>query len=155
MATLEVKKSPDGKIMARRFDHKPLTPEDMEQARRLAQAQWCEHEEKANLNRENGDTGGMAARTDAAPCDDDPILSAGDWYPHFAAFVTGACNATPDFDLSWLRTNRPDLHRAVQAKEEEINRLQDARLSEVMGFLREWRGLLLKAEFERRSGGLL
>ena len=36
MALLEVKKTPDGKVLARRTDGQPLTPEDREEARRLA-----------------------------------------------------------------------------------------------------------------------
>lgn len=39
MATLEIKKSPDGRIMARRTDRKPLTPKDMQEARKLAESQ--------------------------------------------------------------------------------------------------------------------
>ena len=35
MALLEVKKTPEGKVLARRKDGLPLTPEDREQARRL------------------------------------------------------------------------------------------------------------------------
>lgn len=36
MALLEVKKTPDGKILARRKDGLPLTPEDREEAKKLA-----------------------------------------------------------------------------------------------------------------------
>lgn len=36
LAHLQVKRSPDGAPMARRADGKPLTPEDREEARRLA-----------------------------------------------------------------------------------------------------------------------
>jgi hypothetical protein len=35
-AAIEIRKTPDGKIQARRFDGKPLTPEDREEARRMA-----------------------------------------------------------------------------------------------------------------------
>ena len=35
-AALEIRKTPDGRIQARRKDGKPLTPEDREQARQLA-----------------------------------------------------------------------------------------------------------------------
>jgi hypothetical protein len=35
-AAIEIRKTPDGRIQARRFDGKPLTPEDREEARRLA-----------------------------------------------------------------------------------------------------------------------
>ena len=37
VAQLEVKKAPDGKILARRKDGLPLTPKDREEAKRLAQ----------------------------------------------------------------------------------------------------------------------
>jgi hypothetical protein len=36
MALIEVKRTPDGKVLARRKDHLPLTPEDREEAKRLA-----------------------------------------------------------------------------------------------------------------------
>ncbi len=36
MAQLEVKKTADGKTLARRLDGRPLTPQDREEARRLA-----------------------------------------------------------------------------------------------------------------------
>ena len=35
-AAIEIRKTPDGRIQARRLDGKPLTPEDKEQAQRLA-----------------------------------------------------------------------------------------------------------------------
>jgi len=37
MALLEVKQTPDGKILAKRKDGLPLTPEDREEAKRLGQ----------------------------------------------------------------------------------------------------------------------
>ncbi len=37
MALLEVKRTPDGRILARREDGLPLTPEDREEAKRLSQ----------------------------------------------------------------------------------------------------------------------
>lgn len=38
-AAIEIRKTPDGRILARRKDGKPLTPEDREHARRLHEAQ--------------------------------------------------------------------------------------------------------------------
>ena len=135
MATLEIKKSPDGRIMARRTDRRPLTPEDMEAARRLAQAESCASEEKASTT----------------PRDDDPLLSPGEWYLHFTAFVTEVYKATPDFDLAWLRNNRTDLYQQIRAIEDQIDRLQEVRLSEIMSMMREWRTLILRADFELRK----
>jgi hypothetical protein len=37
MALLEVKRTQDGRVLARRNDGQPLTPEDREEAKRLAQ----------------------------------------------------------------------------------------------------------------------
>lgn len=37
MALLEVKRTPDGKVLARRMDGLPLTPEEREEAKRVAQ----------------------------------------------------------------------------------------------------------------------
>ncbi len=42
------------------------------------------------------------------------------------------------------------MYRAIKAKEDELDALQEARLSEVMEVMREWRELVLKAEFEQR-----
>lgn len=39
MALLEVKKNPDGKVLARRTDGRPLTSQDREEAKRLIQTQ--------------------------------------------------------------------------------------------------------------------
>jgi hypothetical protein len=35
-AAIKIRKTPDGRIQARRFDGKPLTPEDRQEARRMA-----------------------------------------------------------------------------------------------------------------------
>ena len=39
MALIEVKRTPEGKVLARRKDGQPLTPEDREEAKLLAQAE--------------------------------------------------------------------------------------------------------------------
>jgi hypothetical protein len=81
----------------------------------------------------------------------DPMLSVEDWYSPFQKFCREVYAETPDFDCLWLKENRVDLYRVIKAKENEIDALGAARLSEVMAVLREWRRLILKAEFERKE----
>jgi hypothetical protein len=81
----------------------------------------------------------------------DPMLSVEDWYSHFLKFCRQVYAETPDFDCLWLKENRADLYRVIKAKENEIDALGGARLSEVMAVLREWRSLILKAEFVRKE----
>ena len=82
---------------------------------------------------------------------DDPILAPSQWYPTFRDFHRKVIAETADFDYGWLRTNRPDLYQAIKAREDELDALQDARLSEVMAIMQAWRELVFKAEFERRE----
>lgn len=82
---------------------------------------------------------------------DDPILPAEAWYREFHGLHVQIAQENPDFDRLWLKQYRPDLHQAIRAKENEIDALQEARLSQVMIIMREWRELVLKAEFERRE----
>jgi len=79
----------------------------------------------------------------------DPILTPDQWYPHFRDFHHRVIKETPDFDYGWLRANRLDLYQLIKTKEEELDALGEARLSQIMAIMREWRELVLKAEFER------
>jgi hypothetical protein len=79
---------------------------------------------------------------------DEPILSVAQWYPEFHRFHMAVVNETPGFDYGWVRHNRPDLYRRIRVKEDEIDALGVARLSQVMELLRQWRELILMAEFE-------
>ncbi len=80
---------------------------------------------------------------------DDPILPVEAWYPVFKEFHLKVVHETRDFDYGWVRANRLDLYRSLKEKEAELDSLRDARLSEVMAVMREWRILILKSEFER------
>ncbi|MEE8112736.1 MAG: hypothetical protein V3T23_00135 [Nitrososphaerales archaeon] len=80
--------------------------------------------------------------------EDDPALSPEHWYPYFRDLHHKVIEETPNFDYLWLKQYRPDLYQAIKAKENEIDALQEARLSEVMEVMGEWRGFILKAEFE-------
>jgi len=82
--------------------------------------------------------------------EEDPILTPEQWTPHFRDFHHKVIKETPDFDYGWLQANRPDVYRAIKAKEQELDSLRGARLSQVMGIMREWRGLILQAESERQ-----
>ncbi|MCH7911731.1 MAG: hypothetical protein IH856_01655 [Deltaproteobacteria bacterium] len=79
---------------------------------------------------------------------DDPILSPGQWYPHFRDFHHKVIAETPNFDYLWLKEHGPDLYRDIKAKENALDALGDARLSTVVALMRQWRELVLKAEFE-------
>jgi hypothetical protein len=82
---------------------------------------------------------------------DDPVLNADQWYPDFSDFHHKVIAETPDFDYAWVCQYRPELYRAIKVKENEIDALGPARLSQIMALLREWRELILTAEFERKQ----
>ena len=71
---------------------------------------------------------------------DDPILSVEQWYPEFHRYHLAVVAEASDFDYGWIRQNRPDLYRQIKNKENEIDVLETARLSEVVAIMREWRG---------------
>ena len=81
----------------------------------------------------------------------DQVLSLEQWYPEFHRFHMAVVVETPDFDYGWIRQNRLELYQRIKAKENQIDALGAARLSQVMALLREWRELILRAEFERKS----
>jgi len=81
--------------------------------------------------------------------EDDPILTPGQWYREFHRFHVQVVQETPDLDWKWLREQRPELFQAIRDKEDELDRLGDARLSEVMAIIGEWRELVLQACFEQ------
>ena len=81
----------------------------------------------------------------------DPVLSVGAVVSRVSSFSHAVIAETPDFDYGWLRQNRLELYQRIKAKENQIDALGAARLSQVMALLREWRELILRAEFERKS----
>ena len=81
--------------------------------------------------------------------EDDPILTPEQWWPEFHRFHVEVVRSTPDLDWKWLREERPELHRTIKGIEDTIDGLGDARLSDVLSLMREWRGLVLKAESEQ------
>jgi len=83
--------------------------------------------------------------------EEDPILMPEHWIPHFRDLHHKVIKETPDFDYGWLRANRPDVYQSIKTKENELDALQEARLSEVMAIMRQWRGLILQAESERQG----
>ena len=82
---------------------------------------------------------------------DDPILDPEQWYPQFKDFHHKVIAETPDFDYGWIRQNRSELYRHIKTKENQIDALGTARLSEVLAIMRDWRELILTAEFERKE----
>jgi len=81
---------------------------------------------------------------------DDPILSPDQWYPEFHHFHIQVVQETLDLDWQWLREQRPDLYQSLKDRENELDTLGAARLSEVMGIMGKWRGLILQAESQRQ-----
>ena len=81
--------------------------------------------------------------------EEDPTLTPEQWIPHFRDLHHKVIKETPDFDYGWLRNNRAELYRVIKAKEQELDSLRGARLSQVMGIMREWRVLILQAERQR------
>ena len=81
----------------------------------------------------------------------DPILTPEQWYPEFHRFHVQVVRSTPDLDWRWVRKDRPELYAAIKAIEDTIDGLGDARLSDVLNLMREWRDLILKAESERQG----
>ena len=82
--------------------------------------------------------------------EEDLILVPEQWIPHFRDLHHKVIKETPDFDYGWLQANIPDVYRAIKAKEQELDSLRGARLSQVMGIMRQWRDLVLQAESERQ-----
>ncbi len=106
----------------------------------------------------------LARRTDGKPLtpkdreearrrieEEDPILTPQQWYLEFHRFHVEVGRSTPDLDWGWLRKDRPELYAAIKAIEDTIDGLGDARLSDVLSFMRRWRDLILQAESERQG----
>jgi len=83
--------------------------------------------------------------------DGDPILTPAEWYPEFHRFHVEVVRSTPDLDWGWLREERPELHSAIKRIEDTTDDLGNARLSDVLSFMRSWRDLILQAESERQG----
>ena len=83
--------------------------------------------------------------------EDDPILPPTTWFPEFHRLHVRIVQETPNLDWQWLKEQRPDLYRAIKDRENKLDALGDARLSEIMAIMREWRGLVLKAEFKQKE----
>lgn len=81
----------------------------------------------------------------------DPVLSVDAWFPVFSVYVHQVIDQSKNFDLGWVRENRQELYRALKNKEAEIDALQEARLSNVMALVQQWRDLILRGEFEQRK----
>ena len=82
---------------------------------------------------------------------DDPIISVDAWYPTFHQMHVAVVAESPDFDYGELKQQNLELYSEIKAAEAQIDALEDARLSEVMAIMTEWRGLILKATFEQRQ----
>lgn len=90
---------------------------------------------------------GVAAPGDEPELKDDPILTPQQWFPVFRAFVLQYYREHPDHDRLWLKDDHRELYQRIVAQEHKIDALGTVKLSELMGHLREWRDLMLQAEF--------
>jgi hypothetical protein len=82
---------------------------------------------------------------------DDPVVSPDQWFPSFREFHHNVVCESPDFDYGELRKQNLNLYRRIKVKENEIDALGSARLSDVMALMREWRELILRACFDQRA----
>ena len=101
------------------------------------------------LKRAEADKPSPSAQGQVQRPEDDPVLSPDQWYREFHRFHVLVVQETPDLDWAWLREQRPELLQTIKDKEAKLDALGDAKLSEVLAIMREWRGLILNAEFER------
>jgi len=100
------------------------------------------------LKRAEADKPSPSAQGQVQRPEDDPVLSPDQWYREFHRFHV---QVVLDLDWAWLRECRPELLKSIRGKEAQLDALGDARLSEVMVIMREWRELILKAEFARNE----
>ena len=78
---------------------------------------------------------------------DDPILTPQQWFPVLSACILQYHREHPDHDRLWLKEHRYELYQQIVAQENEIDALGTVRLSELMVHIKEWRRLMLQAEF--------
>jgi len=65
------------------------------------------------------------------PEEEDPVLTPDQWYREFHRFHVVVVQETPDLDWKWLKEQRPELFQAIRQKEDELDGLGSAKLSEV------------------------
>jgi hypothetical protein len=117
MAKIEVKRTPEGRILARRTDGRPLTEIDRKEAEQLAVAS----------------TG-------------DPILGVDLWFPEFHRLRQRVAAEAPDFDYVQVHKLHPDLYAELKALERRIDELEEARLSQIMDIMTQWRAAILQGQ---------
>lgn len=81
--------------------------------------------------------------------EDDPVVSFVQWYLIFHELHVKVVHETPNFDYLALKEQNPELYREIKTKENELDVLGDARLSEVMSLVRQWRELILRVHLEQ------
>jgi hypothetical protein len=82
---------------------------------------------------------------------DDPLLPLEAWYPLFHQLHVNVVAETKDSHHQWLKTSQPELHAEIKAVADRVDAMGQVRLCEVMAAMREWRELMLKADFEQRE----
>ena len=115
MAELEVKRQPDGKVVARRSDGLPLTPVEREEARRRIK------EEDPIITQD--------------------IMM--EEFRRLQERILGS--ELKDFDYGWLKENQLDLYGAIKATEAEMDGTEGKPLSVLLNIIREWIGLVQEA----------
>jgi len=81
--------------------------------------------------------------------EDDPILSVDEWLPEYLAFRKKVYQQVKDANIwGYARTEKPELYAKLRAAEAKLDGPSDARLSEVMELLGQWRAVMLQIQFE-------
>jgi hypothetical protein len=75
--------------------------------------------------------------------DDDPALPQEVWLPVFHEWRCKLAPYPPDY--IFLCEHKPEHYRKLKQIEQRVNGLREARLSEVLAAVREWRWALLEA----------
>ncbi len=81
----------------------------------------------------------------------DPFLNHMEWYPEACRFMSEVIQNTSNWDLELMKKKRPELYSAIEHLEYLIHEKGDGELSQIVWLLREWRELVLKAEFESKE----
>jgi len=74
-------------------------------------------------------------------------LTPQEWFPAFRACVLQYHRQHPDHDPLWLKEHHRELYQRIVAQENLIDALGTVQFSELMDHLKEWRSLMLQAEF--------
>src|SRR5262249_39757360 len=82
--------------------------------------------------------------------EDDPILTFDQWCEPYDDFHQRVVQ-TFDIDRQWLMQNQPQLYSLIKSREHELDTLGDARLSQLLKSIGDWRALIERAYCEQKE----